>query len=34
MLFSALFLKSEVLTRRTVCGVVLAVAGVFVLVAG
>ncbi|MGZ5095822.1 MAG: EamA family transporter [Burkholderiales bacterium] len=34
MLFSALFLKSEVLTRRTVCGAVLAVTGVFVLVAG
>jgi drug/metabolite transporter (DMT)-like permease len=34
MLFSAVFLKTEVLTRRTVLGAVLAVAGVIVLVLG
>jgi uncharacterized membrane protein len=34
MLFSAVFLKSEVITRRTVLGGVLAVAGVVILVAG
>jgi drug/metabolite transporter (DMT)-like permease len=34
MLFSALFLKSEVLTGRTVFGVLLAVLGVITLVAG
>jgi drug/metabolite transporter (DMT)-like permease len=34
MLFSAVFLKSEVLTRRTVIGGLIAVAGVVVLVTG
>jgi drug/metabolite transporter (DMT)-like permease len=34
MLFSVLFLKSEGLTRRTIFGVLLAVAGVIILVAG
>jgi drug/metabolite transporter (DMT)-like permease len=34
MLFSAVFLKSEVLTRRTVIGSLIAVAGVVVLVTG
>jgi drug/metabolite transporter (DMT)-like permease len=34
MVFSAVFLKTEVLTRRTVFGAVLAVAGVIVLVLG
>jgi drug/metabolite transporter (DMT)-like permease len=34
MAFSALFLKSEVLTRRTVSGVLLAVLGVIILVTG
>jgi drug/metabolite transporter (DMT)-like permease len=34
MLFSAVFLKSEVLSRRLVLGAVIAIAGVIVLVSG